>query len=251
MYLVSPMTPIFFSPSTDTTGTECSYMQLFSPSDEIMLQVISRSESRAIVGHLLDLCNGTSVEIPFKIWSMNESDKLHYHIITGLSEGYYAVEINGRESKPFRITANENELENTTLIQYSMKDNRQRQDSVFWISGEQHFFDWRVHGGFKDDNWSFEVDNEQFVDNVYNRYDVFSAETTNKSFTLGSSIGCPIWYGELLNRLMSCTYVYFNGERVVRSEGRVPEIQKVRENKRSYIFRLALSNLMVVDYTES
>ena len=250
MYFVSPFTPIFFKPSRDVSGSGSSYMQVFAKSDEIMLQVIARSESRAIVGHLRNASGGTTL-IEWQRWSMNTTDTLYYHVITGLSEGCYSVEINGVESEPFRVTADKAELARTTLIQYSMKDNRRRQDGVFWISDVQYFFDWRVPGGFKDDNWSFGIEGEQFRDADNNRYDVFSAESTQKAFTLGDSRGCPIWFGEMLNRIMSCTYVYFEGERFVRSEGSVPEIQKVLEGRRSYVFRQLLFDLKIVDYEES
>ncbi len=252
MYFVSPFTPIFFWPSTDVSGSASSYVQVFSPSDEIMLQVVCRSESRNIEGKIISAF-GTAAPTPiqWKIWSMNETDKLLYFVLTGLSEGCYCIDINGVTSEPFRITSDKAELAKTTLIQYSMKDNRRRQDAVFDIGGQRIFFDWRVHGGFKDDNWSFGVENEQFTDSENNMYDVFSAESTQKAFTLGCSDGCPIWFGEMLNRILSCTYVYFEGERFVRSGSSVPEVQKVIEGRRSYVFKQLLFDLRVVDYEES
>ena len=252
MYFVSPFTPIFFTPSTDTSGSGSSYTQIFSPSDEILLQVICRSESRTITGKIINMFSAEApIDITWKVWSMNQSDKLLYHVITGLADGCYCVEINGIKSEPFRITSDKAELDKTTLIQYSMKDNKRRQDGIFWIGDTQFYFDWRVPGGFKDDNWTFGVENEQYTDSDNNMYDVYSAESTQKAFTLGDSCGCPIWFGEMLNRILSCTYVYFEGERFVRSGSSVPEMQKVMENRRSYVFKQILFDWKIVDYDES
>ena len=40
----------------------------------------------------------------------------------------------------FKVTDDECELSETSLIQYSMKDNKQRLDAVWWIDGMQYFF---------------------------------------------------------------------------------------------------------------
>ena len=53
MYIVSPFTPIFFKPSTDMCRASGKYMQIFAPSDEVMIQVITRSESRPITGKVI------------------------------------------------------------------------------------------------------------------------------------------------------------------------------------------------------
>lgn len=251
MYFVSPLTPIFFNPSTDRSGSDSRYLQVFSPSDEIMLQVIARSESRTITGYVVNVVTGLQTVISWQIWSMNSTDKIYYKVITGLAEGIYYIDINGMQSEPFRITPDTGILDNTTLIQYSMKDNKQRQDAVFWISDTQFFFDWRAPGGFMDGDWSFAVSNEQFTDSDNNVSEIYSMEQTNKTFTLGTSIGCPIWYADMLNRILSCTYVYFEGDRFVRNESSVPEINVVVEGRKSYVFKQLLTDVKAVDYTES
>lgn len=251
MYIVSPFTPIFFKPSTDLYRACGRYMQLFAPSDEIMLQVIARSESRAVSGKTINLVTGQETAIDWQVWSMNQTDKIYYHVLTALSDGCYCVDINGVISEPFRITADESELSQTTLIQYSMKDNRQRQDAVFWISDVQYFFDWRAPGGFMDDNWTFGVNNEQFTTYDNNLSEIYALETTQKTFTLGNSQGCPVWFGELLNRILCCTYVYFEGDRFIRADANVPEMNQSIEGCKSYIFKQILQDIKFVDYTES
>ena len=251
MYIVSPFTPLFFSPSSDVSGCKSRYTQVFAPTDQILIEVKVRAESRAITGKIISVCDNSEMDIEWNVWSMNDSDKLYYYVITGLEDGYYMVNVNDSNSEPFRITSDESVLKNTTLIQYSSKDNKDRQDVIFWVSEQQMFFDWRVHGGFKDSNWSFGVDNEQFTNSENDLSEIYSRHYTMKTFTLGGNIGCPIWYGEHLNRILSCTYVYFNGKRYIRSESNVPEINQVIENVRSYVFNQILREVQFVDYTES
>lgn len=251
MYIVSPMTPVFFSVSGDMSGAGCRYMQTFASTDQIMIQVIARSESRTITGYINNMVSGVRTSINWKVWSMNSTDKLYYHVITGLADGYYTVEINGATSEPLRITSDDNELKDTTLIQYSMKDNRQRQDAVFFISDNQYFFDFRVPGGFPDEGWTFMVDNEQYTSDDYNIYEIYARERTCKTFVLGNAIGCPIWFGDLLNRILTCHYVYFDGNRFIRSESNVPEITQVIGGRRGFIFRQSLIDVNVFDYSEN
>lgn len=251
MYIVSPFTPLFFSPSSDVSGCKSRYTQVFAPTDQILIEVIVRAESRAITGKIISVCDSSEMDIEWNVWSMNDSDKLYYYVITGLEDGYYMVNVNDSNSEPFRITSDESVLKNTTLIQYSSKDNKDRQDVIFWVSEQQMFFDWRVHGGFKDSNWSFGVDNEQFTNSENDLSEIYSRHYTMKTFTLGGNIGCPIWYGEHLNRILSCTYVYFNGKRYIRSESNVPEINQVIDDVRSYVFNQILREIQFVDYTES
>lgn len=251
MYIVSPFTPLFFSPSSDVSGCKSRYTQVFAPTDQILIEVIVRAESRAITGKIISVCDNSEMDIEWNVWSMNASDKLYYYVITGLEDGYYMVNVNDSNSEPFRITSDESVLKNTTLIQYSSKDNKDRQDVIFWVSEQQMFFDWRVHGGFKDSNWSFGVDNEQFTNSENDLSEIYSRHYTMKTFTLGGNIGCPIWYGEHLNRILSCTYVYFNGKRYIRSESNVPEINQVIDDVRSYVFNQILREIQFVDYTES
>lgn len=251
MYRISPFTPLFFNVNSDRSSYSSRYVQIFAPSDQIMVQVITQYESRTITGKIINAITGDETEINWNVWSLNSHDSLYYYVITSLPEGCYYVDINGIESDVFRITSDEYELSNTTLIQYSMKDNKNRQDGVFWISENQFFFDWRAPGGFMDDDWSFGVNNEQFTDSDYNVSEIYSREVTYKSFTLGNSVGCPIWYADLLNRIMSCTYVYFNGVRYIRMESSVPEVNKVIDTRRSYVFKQALTFVDVVDDSEN
>lgn len=251
MYIISPLTPLFFCRSNDTTGSSSRYMQVFAPSDQILVEVITSGEVVDISGKIVSVITGNETPVDWKVWSMNSVDKLYYHTITGLDDGCYRFVLNGTQSEPFRVTSDEHELSDTRLIQYSCRDNKSTKDTVFWISEVQRFFDFRVHGGFKDDGWSFYVDNEQFIDSDNSLSEVYSYPSTRKTFTVGGACGCPIWFGELLNRILSCTYVYIDGKRYVRSEANVPEFTKVVEGVRSYIFSQILQQVDVIDGIET
>lgn len=76
------------------------YMQIFAPSDEVMIQVITRSESRPITGKVINIVTGHETVIDWQIWSMNHTDKIYYHVLTALAEGCYRIDINGMVSEP-------------------------------------------------------------------------------------------------------------------------------------------------------
>ena len=247
MYRISPFCPIFFAPTTDKHGVKSRYIQTFAPSDKILFQVLASNTDDVPMLWYKNLNTGKELSHNLRSWQISEDRILYFSVIQGLVEGLYTLLFDGKESEPFYITKNEHILSDTALIQYSMIDNLQRTDTVFWIDGVQHFFDFRVPGGFKDDNWSFGVENEQFVTQEYDTLEVFGFETTTKSFTLGNTIGCPVWFAELLNRVLCCHYVYFNGVRYTRYESSTPEMNIEIEGVRSYIFTQALQRVRLID----
>ena len=245
---VSPFTPIFFLGDRKADGIECDYVQTFSPTDRILLEVICAFSENKPDARLVDAETGKTIfQLVFNSWYINDTTRLDFLSIT-LNPGYYRIEITGiGSSEVFRITADELELEKTTLIQYSMKNNRQRRDVVFFINGMQHFFDFRVHGGFKDNGWSFSVESEQFVTPLADIAQLYGLESTQKIFTLGGSAGVPIWFGEMLNRILVCTHVYFDGEKYSRKDAGVPEVTQQLEGVNSFIFKQSLQKSNYID----
>lgn len=178
---------------------------------------------------------------------MNDDKILYFYNISLLPCGYYTVTVNGNTSEIFKVTDDECELSETSLIQYSMKDNKQRLDAVWWIDGMQYFFDFRVPGGFKDNGWTFGVDNEQFVTSDEDIVELFSHEYTTVLFTLGNGMGCPVWFAELLNRVLCCNYVYFDGVRYTRKESNVPELNQQIEGLKSFVFNQMLQKVRTMN----
>ena len=147
----------------------------------------------------------------------------------------------------FRVTSDEGILSKTTLLQYANKDNKQRDDVAFVIDGVRYFFDFRVPGGFKDSGWEFGVDNEQFTTQYQDVVELYASDYITKTFTMGNSIGVPVWFGALLNRLLTCQFVYINAERYVRDGSGVPSIETLIEGLDSFVFTQQLRKTVRID----
>ena len=246
--IISPFTPLFF-PDVKVDGIDSRYIQTFATTDEILVEVIGlASEGTPTASIICEPSQDVLCSIQFSQWNINSNDRLFFATLN-LSPGLYSVQIGDKRSTIFRITDNAAVLEKTTLIQYSMANNRQRKDAIFFIDGMQRFFDFRVPGGFKDSNWSFGVESEQFTTAEADIVQLYGLESTQKKFTLGLSDGCPIWFGELLNRLLTCTYVYFDGQRYARKDAAVPEITSLLDGLNSFVFSIQVQKVANIDPT--
>lgn len=243
MIKISPFTPLFFNPSSDKFGADSKYVQLFSPSDKIFIQVLTTTEYK-MEGYLIDRVHGSKQAIEFQSFSLKDDTIIFNSTLTGLLPGYYSVTIGDQECNTFKVTDDEQELKRTTLIRYSMRNNKQRNDCVFWNEDTQFYFEFRVPGGFKDDDWTFGVNNEQFEISNGDIVELFAIESTQKKFTLGNAEGCPVWFAEQLNRILCCSNVYFNGTRFVRKGASVPEMTQEIVSLKSYIFKVSLQGMV-------
>lgn len=244
--IVSPFTPLFFI-KRKADGIDSEYIQTFATTDQILLQLIG-GRNDTVVAQIISEPDGAVLhQIQFNQWDINDTVTLRFTTIS-LSTGYYSVNIMGvGRSEVFRVTDDPLILDKTTLIQYSMRNNRQRQDAVFFIDGMQYFFDFRVPGGFKDSNWTFNVESEQFVTQYADISQLFGLESTQKRFTLGGSMGVPVWFGEMLNRILICSHVYFDGIKYSRKEANVPELTVQLEGVNSFVFNQTLQQSTNLD----
>ena len=244
--IVSPFTPLFFI-NRKADGIDSEYIQTFATTDQILLQLIG-GRNDTVVAQIISEPDGAVLhQIQFNQWDINDTVTLRFTTIS-LSTGYYSVNIMGvGRSEVFRVTDDPLILNKTTLIQYSMRNNRQRQDAVFFIDGMQYFFDFRVPGGFKDSNWTFNVESEQFVTQYADISQLFGLESTQKRFTLGGSMGVPVWFGEMLNRILICSLVYFDGIKYSRKEANVPELTVQLEGVNSFVFNQTLQQSTNLD----
>lgn len=216
---------------------------MFAPTDNIFIEVITTTEYK-MNGLLKNHVDGTSREIEFQSFSLKDGSTVFHSTITGLVSGYYSISVGDQECNVFKVTDDEHELDKTTLIRYSMRSNKQRNDCIFWNGEEQFYFEFRAPGGFKDDDWTFAVNNEQFEISNGNIVELFAVESTQKKFTLGNAEGCPVWFAEHLNRILCCSNVYFNGVRFVRKGNSVPEMTKEIVSLKSYIFKVSLQGMV-------
>lgn len=244
--MMSPFTPLFFV-DRKADGIESEYMQVFAPTDQILLEIFGNKNS-APYAYVYDENRGrTLYQINFNRWDMNGTTTLLFTTIS-LSPGCYSVFVQDcGMSEPFRVTDDALLLDSTTLIQYSHRNNRQRNDVVFFIDHMQYFFDWRVPGGFKDTNWAFSAESEQFVTPSADIAQLYGLESTTKRFTLGNSSGVPVWYGEMLNRILTCSHVYFDGEKYSRKESNVPEMTQLLSGVNSFVFNQTLQKSVNLD----
>ena len=243
---LSPFTPLNFTRHRHD-GIDSRYVQTFASTDEIMIQIIGGKTWAGVAKVYLEPTHEVLWEIVWNAWSINGSDFLHFAVLC-LSPGYYSVEIDGiGRSNVFRVTDDPLVLSNTTLVQYSMNSNRHRKDAVFFIDGMQRFFDFRVPGGFKDSNWTFAVEGEQFVTEESDIVQLYGIESTQKKFTLGNSDGCSVWYADMLNRILCCSYVYFDGERYARKDTSAPEPTVLLDGVDSFVFLQNLQRVVNMD----
>lgn len=247
--ILSPFSPIFFQPRKGRNGVPSHYVQTFAPSDMIQLQLIGVTGETAPVTKVYNSCDDSELyTIEWSSWQMNANDLLYFATIHGLSNGYYHIVMEGVGiSETFKVTDYEPELNQTTLIQYAMKDNRQRDDAVFIINHMPLFFDFRVPGGFKDSGWQFGVENEQFITDSADIVEIYGMDSVAKVFTMGEGDGVPIWFGELLNRLLTCSYVYFDGVRYARKESNVPEVSAQDDLLNSFIITQIVQKVTLLD----
>jgi hypothetical protein len=243
--IVSPFTPLLFT-DHNTDGLECPYIQTFATTDYILIEVIGSADEE-VTGHIISHSDFVGRKITWNEWAINDTTHLWFTSLR-LSPGLYTVQINNvGYSDTFRVTDDETILSDTTLIQYSMKNNRQRTDAVFFIDGMQHFFDFRVPGGFKDSDWTFAVEGEQFTTQLADISQLFALESTQKKFTMGTSEGCPAWFAQHLNRLLCCNYVYFDGVRYARKETNTPEMTVQLDGVNSFVFKQQLQEVVNLD----
>ena len=245
---ISPFTPLHFGIEPESDGLPSRYVQLFASTDQIMVQVLAGSDETLSDATLKD-AHGSDVigTIGWNEWEMNEDKSCFFLTLQGLSPGHYILNVGGIDSDEFIVTDDEQLLARTTLIQYRFKDNRQRDDVVSVIDYMPYFFDFRVPGGFKDSGWTFGVSNEQFVTQHEDVVELFAMDYVTKTFTMGGPEGVPVWYGELLNRLLTCSYVYFDGRRYNRNESEAPSLTTLVDGMDSFVFTQSLRPAVLLD----
>lgn len=245
---ISPFTPLHFSEANRSDGMPSRFIQLWAPTDQILVEVIASAGDTAPSASLNDAHTGSVIgPVEWNEWKMNADKVVFFSVLTGLSVGHYKLTVGSLTSEEFRVTDDANLLSRTTLVQYRFKDNRQREDVVSVIDHMVYFFDFRVPGGFKDNGWQFGVSNEQFTTQREDIVELFAHDYTMKTFTMGNAIGVPVWYAEMLNRLLTCSYVYFNGDRYARSDSEAPQIQTLVDGLDSFVFTQMLRKAQVID----
>lgn len=238
---ISPFVPLHFPEANESDGLPSRYIQTWATTDKILLQIIAAVGDDAPTATLWNAHTEETVSsITWQSWQVNAEKLVYFAELDELDPGHYKITIGTKVSEEFIVTDDENILAGTTLIQYRFKDNRQRDDVLSVISNQVYFFDFRVPGGFKDSGIQFGVTNEQFSTQHEDLVELYATDYITKTFTLGNAMGVPVWYGELFNRLLTCSYVYFNGDRYTRNESEVPTMNVLVDGLDSFVFTQAL-----------
>lgn len=233
---ISPFTPLYFYRPGTGDGIMSDWVLDYSASDRILVQVFHAPAENIGRLTLRDECSGESFPLTWGTVSVNDDLKMSFYEITDLVVGIYTVSLGELVSNPFQILSDERGLENTVLVQCSQLDNKGRIDMMPVINGVRRFFDFRIAGGFYDKDWSFKVENEFFMTEKSDLVETYSFDITEKSLTIGSSAGVPVWVGDMLNRMFSCDTVYVDGTRYSRPDGALMEMLDANVDRDCFVF---------------
>lgn len=240
--IISPFTPLFFGMHR-SYGSECPFVQFFSTEDCIRIQVIRTSDEDALPCQVMrEGVPMTQFAFPDSI-QIGNSVYVDVYTLTLSMDGFYIVTIGDETCEPFEVTSDYTKLLQSVLIEYSPVDNTIRQDVVPIIDGERQYFSFRIPGGFKPSGYDFSIDNEQFVAQNADIIELYSMESIQETLTVGWSRGVPIWFGQLLNRLLTCRYVYIDGRRYARYQSSVPEKTQTIDGVNSFVFTQKLQRI--------
>lgn len=212
----SPFNPILFGdvPFTD-------FPHVFSVTDNIMIECFKKPEE-PLPSLKLTSDNNISYDLSWNIQNQCDED-IAFYILRGLTPGDYVLTCGDIRSNQIIVTDSDEVLSNTVLLQFCENSNRSRVDIATLINLNKVFFDFRIPGGFKDNDWSFNVDNEQFETEESDIYELYSIDSTFKTLTIGTSIGVPTWIAEMVNKAFACELVYVDGIKYNRVNEAVPE----------------------------
>lgn len=254
--IISPYNPLDFGTDKfkDNSSLPSDHQQTWAKADTIWLEVIHdypisvespqdvievKIDNTSVSPHKADISiyNGKYCSVWCIALSAQNTTNTHQVTIT---ETIGETIITTLYSNNFQVLENNHpDIANTLLLSYTNKDNR-KTDRHVWINPytspiSQYTFMWRIEGGFKDSGRQFGVDSEQFTTTTRNTLDIYALDYQVRQLTMGLGEGVPIWYAELLNRILSLSNVTIDGTQMVRNEGEVPEITPIMEGTKSFI----------------
>lgn len=234
MIKVCEICPLEFNPIRYDINKSYCYIQKFYTTDEILVQVFSDDVEPEFI--LRNISSNETTTIQPSSYSINDEAKIYYVLLTGQTDGTYSLSVGGIESEPYEVTSNTGILESTMLLSCTHEDNNSAFDNVFWIDDEQVSIYFRVESGIKPSGVTQQVDNEYFRNQRQEVKQLYSNPYETFLLTIGSSFGVPYWVGSIINKMLSVSSFYINGESFVRSENNVPEATQISENEHLFWF---------------
>lgn len=246
------ITPLIFRPATeDPSATALRFTQRFGRYDHIVLQAASDVNTN-IQAHVYSSRNGAQVweGATTSTW-VSQSVCVHSIQLPVLQEGFYYVTMTGAgmiiRSQEFEVTRLvENDAE-WALLEYGGSRNDTPMDAAFVVNGVRVPFVLRIPAGFKPMGWEGSVQAETYRTQRQELRVLYSAPYDKHTLTIGTAAGLPVEYVRLLNNILSCEYVYINGERYCRSEGSVPEKQLAMTGAQMFTASVVLEKQPTLD----
>lgn len=210
----SPFNPIYFSKDDTESGVMSDYVHKFALDDHIFFEVFHTTDEDLSPIELLDGETGdVLMELGWNTYAVGDGELVSFYELRDIDSGCYVLRVGEYLSNHIRITEDADELADTILIQYSMTDNTSRTDIYTLINGQRRYFEMRVCGGFLDRDWSFSVENEQFLTEDSDVVELFAREATDKVLTIGNAEGEPTWIGRKIGMIAVCDLLFIDGQR--------------------------------------
>lgn len=250
---IGDITPLIFRPAEDDpSATALRFTQRFGRYDHIAVQAFAnvyashmRIEVKdAITNTLKYTVYGTRKAVGNDTW-------IYYWQLPAMAEGvYYAsLEVSNRRilSQEFEVTRFVESDPEWALIEYGGTKNDTPIDAIFVVDDVRVPFLLRLPAGFKPQGWDGSVEVESYRTQRQELRVLYSAPYDKYTLTIGTAAGLPVEYIRLLNKILSCEYVYINGERYCRSEGSVLEKQLVMAGAQMFTASVVLEKQQTLD----
>lgn len=230
------LNPLTFRKEISSPYEKCTekFIQEFDRSDYIVFQTSYDNDfsTTEIKSYLIDCDEQIVTEIGKSTVIVNSLMRQDIFKIpcASVEEGFYSVLI--ESPGKFRYYSNVFHIhftDNVLLIQYCCRENKF--DCLFNTINGAEFFYLRIQGGIKTQGYSFKSDDVEFIDQDRKVTLIDSIPYTIRKYTLGGSIGMPVWLADKLNRIFSCDDIKINGIKVVKGNGAALELSSQENYK--------------------
>lgn len=249
---IGDITPLIFrSAEDDPSATALRFTQRFGRYDHIIVQAFGDT-STTVTARIYNAQTGVQTYSNATTRVQIDGGWYLYHCtLPVLPEGCYYVTLTGGgvtlRSQDFEVTRLVEGDTEWARIEYGGTENDTPMDAMFVVSGVRVPFVLRLPAGFKPQGWDGSVEVETYRTQRQELRVLYSAPYDKYTLTIGTAAGLPVEYIRLLNNILSCEYVYINGERYCRSEGSVPEKQLAMTGAQMFTASVVLEKQPTLD----
>ncbi|MDR1089672.1 MAG: hypothetical protein LBL79_01240 [Prevotella sp.] len=203
------------------------YIQVFTFDDIIRTQ-LSINQDYDISVVLIDLNTNQKKDVDLVFLESDADYDTFYFQYQRMDYGLYKIEIAERGYNDilaeccFEIIDSHRERD-TVKLRYTNLENLSG-TAFINNNGGNNIFDFRVEGGFLFQNIQFNVESNNFRNQLYNNIQLSAYPYEVKKLTIGTCRGVPVWVARKINLIFSLSEVMINGDTYVRSEGSQPEV---------------------------